>query len=299
MLSIIIPFHNEKENLSILAEELKTSLDKLNEVYEIIFIDDGSTDNGGQAVRELSQKNKEIRLILNKKRFGKGESLAKGILDAKGDTIAFMDADLQDDPADISKFMTKLNEGYDLVNGIRVTRKENFIIKFYSKLGNSFLRFFVQSPFSDINCGFKVFKKEILKENTLYGNNFRFLPLAAYYTGFKVTEVKVNNRLRKYGKSKFGITKPFIGLIDTVTAYFLYRFSEKPLHFFGVIGGTSFSIGFIIALVLSYERIFYGILLYRRPALLFSILLIIVGIQIVMTGMIGELIVYLNKKKVS
>jgi hypothetical protein len=140
-------------------------------------------------------------------------------------------------------------------------------------------------------------KREVLDDIVLYGNNFRFLPLAVYYQGFKVTEVEIRNRPRIHGKSKFGIMKVFIGIFDTMTAYFLYRFAERPLVFFGTIGGIIFSLGFLTALYLSYERIFYNVLLYRRPALQFAVLLIIVGLQIGLTGLIGELIVYLNKRK--
>ncbi|MEO6508856.1 MAG: glycosyltransferase, partial [Patescibacteria group bacterium] len=147
--------------------------------------------------------------------------------------------------------------------------------------------------------GFKALKKEILKDTVFYGNNFRFLPLAAFTQGYKVTEVAVDNRARKYGVPKFGNGKAFIGLIDTITAYFLYKFAEKPLHFFGIIGGVFFVIGFLMALYLTIERVFFGVLLIYRPLLQLAILLIIVGIQIGMTGIIGELIVYLNKKKTS
>jgi hypothetical protein len=155
----------------------------------------------------------------------------------------------------------------------------------------------MSSPVTDINCGFKAMKKEVLDEIAVYGNSFRFLPLTANFRGFKVVELPVINRPRKYGKSKFGPGKIFSGMFDTLRAYFIYQFSEKPLYFFGAIGGSLFLIGFFIGLYLSIERIFFGMLLYRRPALWLAVLLIIVGIQIIMTGMIGELIVYMNKKK--
>ncbi|MBI2641028.1 hypothetical protein HYW87_00310 [Candidatus Roizmanbacteria bacterium] len=163
-------------------------------------------------------------------------------------------------------------------------------------MGNQFVKFFSGSPYSDVNCGFKAFKKSVLKDIVLYGNNFRFLPLWIYYKGYKVTEVKVYNRPRQYGESKFGMGKVIIGLLDTIIAVFLYRFSERPLHFFGTIGALILLPGLAIAAYLTFERIFFGILLYRRPALLYAVLFIIVGLQIVMTGILGELIVYLNKK---
>jgi len=297
MISIIVPFHNEKENLKPLYWEIKEVLAKTDFQYEIIFVDDGSTDGSGAEADEIGAKDNGVKIVRLPKRFGKGKALSAGIDKAKGETLIFMDADLQDNPADIIKFLEKINQGYDLVNGVRKIRKENPIIKIYSKVGNQFLKTFSKSPFADINCGFKALRRKVLNEIALYGNNFRFLPLAAFYQGFRVTEIEVNNRSRRYGKSKFGISKPFIGLIDTITAYFLYKFSEKPLHFFGTIGGIFFTTGFITALILSVEKIFFGVLLYRRPALLLAILLIIVGIQITMTGIIGELIVYQSKRK--
>ncbi|EKE13933.1 MAG: Glycosyl transferase, partial [uncultured bacterium] len=243
-----------------------------------------------------SELNKNIKFIKHRKRLGKGEALKTGIENAIGETIVFMDGDLQDDPEDMSKLIKKINEGNDFVNGIREKRNDSLVIKFYSRIVAWFLKFFLNSPYTDINCGYKAFKKDVVKNFTFYGNNFRFFPLAVFYNGFKVTEINVKNNQRKFGKSKFGPGKLFTGLLDTLTAYFLFKFSEKPLHFFGMIGGALFSIGFLISIYLTIERLFFGVLLYQRPLLQLGILLIIVGIQVVMTGIIGELIVYLNKK---
>jgi glycosyltransferase involved in cell wall biosynthesis len=293
MISIIIPFYNEKESLPILIDQLINQLDGLKKEYEIILVDDGSTDAERQNFKfQISN----FKLLHHKKRLGKGAALKTGIENSSGDIIVFMDADLQDDPKDIHKFLKKINEGYDFVNGIRVNRQENYLVKIYSKTASWFLKTFLHSPFTDINCGFKVFKKEILKDFNFYGNNFRFFPLATFLNGYKVVEISVTNNQRKFGKTKFGKSKIFVGILDTLTAYFLFKFSEKPLHFFGMIGGALFFIGFSISLYLAFERIFFNVLLYRRPLLQFGILLIIVGIQVVMTGIIGELIVYLNKK---
>lgn len=286
MISIIIPFYNEKESLPILIDQLISQLDRLKKEYEIVLIDDGSDDAFAS----------KLKVISHRKRFGKGQALKTGIENSSGDIIVFMDADLQDDPKDILKFLKKINEGYDFVNGIRVNRQENLAVKIYSKIASWFLKTFLHSPFTDINCGFKVFKKEIISDFILYGNNFRFLPLAAFYNGYQVTEIPVNNRARRFGQSKFGTNKLFIGILDTLTAYFLYKFAEKPLHFFGLIGGILFSVGFLISFYLAIERLFFNVLLYRRPILQLGILLIIVGIQVIMTGIIGELVVYLSKK---
>ena len=291
MISIIIPFYNEAENLAILLKEIKTELKKLDREYEVILVDDGSNDS----YKLPSQEN--ISLLIHKKRLGKGQALSTGLNKARGDIIIFMDGDLQDDPADIKKFLSRIEDGVDFVNGIRTERKDSFIVKLYSNLARLFLQKFLKSPYTDINCGFKAFKKEAIDDFTFYGNNFRFLPLSVFLKGYKVDEIKVKNRSRQFGKSKFGAGKLLFGVFDTLTAYFIFKFAENPLHFFGPIGGLFFAIGFIISLYLSIERIFYHVLLYRRPILQLAILLMIVGIQIVMTGIIGELIVYLNQKE--
>jgi len=290
MISIIIPFYNEAQNLAILLKEIKTELKKLNKEYQLILVDDGSTDN----YKLPNQEN--IDLLIHKKRLGKGQALATGLQKAQGEIIIFMDGDLQDDPTDIKKFLSRIEDGADFVNGIRSERQDNFIVKLYSNLARLFLQKFLKSPYTDINCGFKAFKKEVTEGFIFYGNNFRFLPLAVFLKGYDVDEVKVSNRPRQFGKTKFGSGKLLFGIFDTLTAYFIFKFSENPLHFFGPIGGLFFGIGFLIAFYLSFERIFFGVLLYRRPILQLAVLLIIVGIQIIMTGIIGELIVYLNQR---
>lgn len=290
MISIIIPFYNEKESLPVLADQLTKQLK--GRQYEIILIDDGSTDS-----RQQNFQDSNIQIIRHRKRMGKGQALKTGIENSKGDIIVVMDADLQDDPKDLTKFLKKIDEGYDFINGIRQKRHDNFLVKIYSALAAFFLRTFLRSPFTDINCGFKAFKKEVLKDFNFYGNNFRFFPLAVSYAGYKVGEIPVINNPRRHGVSKFGPGKLIFGVFDTLTAYFLYRFSERPLHFFGTIGGAIFFTGFLLSLYLTIERIFFNVLLITRPILWLGLLLIIVGVQIIMTGIIGELIVYLNKKK--
>lgn len=288
MISIIIPFYNEAESIPVLLTEIQN---QVREEHEVILIDDGST-----IPVDRSHLTANTSLFLHRRRQGKGEALRTGVGKAKGDIIIFMDGDLQDDPADIPAFVQKIKEGSYVVNGKRKNRKDSFLVKLYSRIANWFLRFVLHSPFTDINCGFKAFRKEVLEEIPLYANNFRFLPLEASYRGFTCAEIPVLNRERKYGVSKFGSKKLMGGILDTITAYFLYKFAEKPLHFFGTIGGVIFSLGFLISLYLAIERLFFNVLLYRRPILQLGVLLIIVGIQIGMTGLIGELIVYLHKK---
>ncbi|MDP4011339.1 MAG: glycosyltransferase [Candidatus Roizmanbacteria bacterium] len=295
-ISVMIPFHDEKDNLPILIDGLQKELLQTGKKYEILLIDDGSLDTYLPSIQHFVNSD-TIQLIKLNRQMGKGKALAEGIIHASGDAILFMDADLQDDPADISSFIKKIESGYDFVNGHRYTRKDNSIIKLYSLTARWFLHNYLHSPFTDINCGFKMFRKQILEDVALYGNNFRFLPLAAFYEGYRVGEVHVENKPRIHGKSKYGMQKLFVGGIDMLSAYFLYTFADKPLHFFGGVGVALFGIGGLALAWVTYERIFMGVLLYRRPALLYAIFLVILGIQIIMTGIIGELIVYLHNKK--
>ncbi len=295
MISIIIPFHNEKDNLPELITRLQAVLGELKEKSEIVFIDDGSND-GYDTETDLGGRG--LVHLRNRKQLGKGRSLERGFETAKGDVIVFMDADLQDRPEDLPALLGKLEEGFDLVNGWRAKRNDPISKTLPSAIFNAvLLKPLLHSPFHDINCGFKVMRRSVLEEIPLYGDNYRFVPILAFQKGFKVTEVEVEHARRKHGKSKYGFVRIFYGLFDTVTTYFVYRFSEKPLHFFGPIGSSSFFIGLLITVWLSIERLFFGVELYKRPLLLAGIFLMIVGLQVFLTGVLGELIVYIHKSK--
>ncbi|NTU47232.1 glycosyltransferase family 2 protein [Candidatus Roizmanbacteria bacterium] len=293
MISVLIPFHNEKENLPVLIPLLIGVLKKLKQPFEVILIDDGSTDNSLSVI----PKNDYLIVVRHRRRRGKGKALTTGFKASQGDILLFMDADLQDDPADIPLFFSKMKEGYDLVNGWRKERKDSVGKTFPSKIFNFFLlRLLLRSPFHDINCGFKMMRREILQEVPLYGDNYRFLPMWAQREGYKTTEVIVQHHPRKYGVSKYGFWRMFYTIIDIITTYFIFGFVEKPLHFFGPIGVLVGLSGFFTLIYLLVERLFFNMLLYRRPALQIAVLLVIVGVQIIMTGIIGELIVYIHKK---
>lgn len=293
MLSLIIPFHNEKDNLPELTERLLKVLRGTKQKFEIIYVDDGSTDGttpGG--------KHDEVVVLTHPKRFGKGRALTTGFTKAKGATIIFMDADLQDDPDDLPAFIAKIEEGYEFVNGWRATRNDPINKTLPSAIFNYFLLDkLLHSPYHDINCGFKAMKREVLEKNPLYGDNYRFLPFIAYEQGYKIAEVQVQHHARKHGVSKYGFWRMLYGFFDTVTTYFIYRFAEKPLHFFGPIGLVSFTIGSLITFVLGIERIFFGVELYKRPIVLLGMLLIIVGLQVILTGILAELVVYFNNRR--
>ncbi len=295
MISIIIPFHNEKENLPVLLERLEKVLSGLKTKSEIVLIDDGSTDSYD---RNFKDQSSNIKLVTQRKQLGKGRALEVGLEKSKGDVIVFMDADLQDSPEEIPLFIEKIEKGFDLVNGWRKKRNDPISKTLPSSIFNVLiLKPLLNSTFHDINCGFKAMKREVLEEIQLYGDNYRFIPVLAHQRGFKTTEVEVSHSPRMKGKSKYGFARIFYGLFDTLTTYFVFKFSEKPLHFFGPIGGTAFIIGSIITVELTIERLFFGVELYKRPLLLAGIFLIIIGLQVVLTGVLGELIVFLHKSK--
>lgn len=294
MISVLIPFYNEEKNLPILLDRLKAVFAKIDHDYEIILVDDGSLDGSAEAITPVPE---HVSLISHRRQQGKGRALLSAFSHAKGDILVFMDADLEDNPDELPRFITKIEEGYDLVNGARQGRKHNAVIRSYSSLANKLIRKLLRSPFTDINCGYKAIRRPVLEEITLYGNNFRFLPLGAFYEGFHVTEIPVSHTKRIHGVSKFGMGKIFIGFLDTFTAYFLYRFAERPLHFFGIGGGALTLVGAVILAWLGFERIILQHEIYRRPILFLGMLAMIVGVQIIATGFIGELLVYYQKKR--
>lgn len=297
MISIIIPFYNEEKNLEILYKKLEEVLKKIKTEHEIIFVDDGSTDLSRQEILDTTKNNEKVKVIFHKKRFGKGKALESGFVNSKGDLIILMDADMQNDPDDLPAFIDKIGEGFDLVNGYRQIRNDGLDKTFPSKIYNNLITRIFNVKLHDMNCGFKAMKREVLKSISLYGDNYRILPILAKNEGFKIAEITVTHHPRKYGVSKYGFWRMLFGFFDMSAHFFLLKYVEKPLHFFGVAGGFAFFIGMVILIYLGIERLLFQKLLYRRPILFLGILLVTVGMQIVLTGFIGELIVYLDRKR--
>jgi len=293
MISVIVPFKDEAESLRVLLPALAKYVGELGEEYEVLLVSNGSTDGWEQNVPMPNERFKKFSY----RKPDKGRALRRGIAKSSGDILLFMDADLEDEPADIHKFYAKIKQGYDFVNGWRKSRKHSWDKIIPSCIGNTvILRGMLGTKFHDINCGFKMFKRECLQDVVLYGDNFRFLPFVVEKSGFKTTEVVVTHRNRKFGKSKYGFFNRLTVFADILTAYFIFRFAQKPLHFFGAIGMVPLTFGTILLLGLTIQRLFYAVMLHDRPILWGSILLIIVGLQIITTGVIAELMVYLFKK---
>ncbi len=290
MLSIVVPVFNEEESLASFYKELTLSL-KREENYEIIFVDDGSTDNSLDSLKEVAQKDKAIRIYSFRKNQGKAEALTLGFEKAKGDVIVTLDADLQDKPNQISLLREKLNFGFDLVSGWRKDRKDAFRYVVLSKIFNYLARLLWGVKLHDYNCGLKIYKAECAKSLHLYGGLHRFIPLLAYQQGFRVAEVPVVHQKRQFGKSKYGISKVWKDLPDIFTMFFLSKYGKRPMHFFGIIGFTFLLIGSGILTYLTAVKIFYGEGIGNRPILFLGMLLVLGGFQVLFTGFLADLII--------
>ncbi len=290
--SILVPLYNEEESLRPLVQEIKKSVEKLQIDYEILFVDDGSTDKSLGIIKELARNDNRIRYVSFRKNYGKSAALDVGFKNVKGDVIITMDADLQDDPAEIPNLLKKLQEGYDLVSGWKKIRFDPFIKKYSSRFFNYVTRLLTGIKLHDFNCGLKAYRKKVVKELDIHGELHRYIPVLADWKGFKVSEIVVKHHPRRYGKTKFGISRFFKGFLDLITVIFTTRYIQRPMHVFGLVGGIFFVIGVLINFYLSYEWFFEGQYIKNRPLFFLGILLIIVGIQFFSVGLLGEIMVH-------
>lgn len=295
MLSIVVPVFDEEESLSHFYRELTHEVKKITSDFEIIFIDDGSTDESLKILQNLAKKDKKIKIYSFRRNHGKAEALTCGFQKAKGELIVTLDADLQDKPSEIKKLINKQKEGYDLVSGWRQNRKDSFAKVIFSKTFNFFASVFWGVKLHDLNCGLKLYSKEAALSLNLYGGMHRFIPLLVAEQGFLVTEVSITHYTRRYGTSKYSAVKILTQSPDMMTMFFLSKFSKRPLHFFGFIGAVLFGLGILISLYLSIIH-FQGEAIGRRPLLFLGMLLIISGLQIAFTGLIADLILNVQSK---
>lgn len=290
-ISVIIPLYNEEENIQILHERLTNVLINLNEDYEIIYVDDGSTDKTPDYLEKIQSLDRHVLVISLRRNFGQTAAFAAGFDFARGDVVITMDGDLQNDPKDIPKLL-ELIKDYDLVSGWRKDRKDPFFTRrLPSIIANWLISKVTGVKLHDYGCSLKAYRKEVIKNLRLYGEMHRFIPAVASWYGIKVTEVETTHHPRLRGKSKYGISRTIKVILDLITVKFLQSFSTKPMQFFGPMGVLFGITGTGISLYLSLEKIIKGTSIGNRPLLLLGALLIIVGVQFVGLGLLGEMIV--------
>lgn len=290
LVSVVIPLLNEEENINILYDELKGVLVNLEHKHEIVFVDDGSTDSSLEILETLQAKDDNIIIVTFRKNFGQTAAMAAGFDYANGDVIITMDADLQNDPHDIPLLLEKMAEGNDVVTGWRYDRKDKFLSRRVpSIIANKLISITTGVSLHDYGCTLKAFHRDVIKSVKLYGEMHRFIPAVASGMGIDFTEVKVNHRARRFGSSKYGISRTIRVILDLMTVKFLLSYSTRPIHIFGFLGLLSGGVGFLLALLLSIQKLFFQMPLADRPLLLLSVMLIFIGFQFITMGLLAEL----------
>ena len=289
MLSVVVPVYNEERSVELLYDEIAAALDPLDHEWEAVFVDDGSTDGSFAALTRLHSRAANVRVVRLRRNFGKAAALAAGFAQASGDVIATLDADGQDDPAELPRLLAKLDEGYDLVSGWKVRRRDPWRRRLVSRVFNAVTGWISGVRLHDMNCGFKAYRAEVVRGLPLYGELHRFIPVLAHERGYRVTELAVNHRPREHGRSRYGIERYLRGFFDLITVTFMGRYRHRPLHLFGGLGLALGGIGFLICVYLTVLW-FAGNAIGHRPLLTLGVLLVVVGMQFLSLGLIGEMI---------
>lgn len=289
-LSVVIPVYNEAKNIPILLEELRAAIESSGFSCEVLAIDDGSQDETYTLLKEIAAKWPALKVVRLRKNFGQTPALSAGFDLAEGDIIVTMDGDLQNDPRDIPSLIHKIKEGYDIVSGWREKRQDPFLSRrLPSLVANRMISWVTGVNLHDYGCTLKAFRKEVAKQIRLYGEMHRFIPAIASWMGVAIAEIPVNHRSRRFGRSKYGISRTIRVLLDLITVKFLLTYSTRPIHVFGLWGVLSGLAGFSLAGFLTIQRLFFDVPLSNRPILLLAILLIFIGIQFISIGLLGEL----------
>lgn len=288
---IVVPVYEEAESIAFLATEIRTSCEDAGLSFEVWLIDDGSKDDSWSEILRQCEADDRFKGVRLRRNYGKSAALAAGFEQVQARVVITMDADLQDDPGEIPHLVTAIDEGLDLVSGWKKRRKDPWTKTIPSRFFNLVTRIVSGIRLHDFNCGLKAYRLEVIKTIKIYGEMHRYLPLLAKWEGFsQIGERRVNHRGRQYGRSKFGFERYVRGCLDLVTVTFLTRFGARPMHFFGSMGLLAFLGGFIISLWITIDKFTYGNPVGDRPSLLLGILLIMVGVQFMCTGFLGDLI---------
>ena len=291
-ISFVIPALNEAESLPELIDGIRSNIPE-GMMYEIIVINDGSTDNTEEVVHCIAADDPAVHLISHRKNFGKAAALETGFHESTGGIVITMDADLQDDPSEIPRFIGKLNEGYDLVSGWKKDRQDPLEKRLPSKLFNAYVSNMSGIKLHDFNCGFKAYRRIVIESIDIYGDLHRYIPCLAAQKGFRIAEIPVHHNKRQHGKSKYGIERYFHGFFDAMTVFFLMRFEEQPMYLFGKLGFLSGLSGFIICIYFTVLW-FMGNDIGYSPILILGILFLVASILLFSLGLLGELFVKVN-----
>ncbi len=298
MISVVVPLRDEERTVALLYDEVRAALEPLARPWEVVYVDDGSTDGSWAALTLLHAAHENIRVVRLRRNFGKATALQAGFAEAAGNVIVTMDADLQDDPAEIPRLLAKLDEGFDLVSGWKTRRRDPLSRRIVSKIFNGVTGWLSGVHLHDMNCGLKAYRAEAVQGLRLYGELHRFIPVLAHHRGFRVAELAVNHRAREHGRSRYGLERYVRGFLDLLTVSFLGRYRTRPLHLFGGLGLLLGSLGsgvllYMVALKLGGEAI------GGRPLLVLGVLLVVVGLQFFSLGLIAEMVTRQHEERTS
>jgi len=289
VISVVVPVHEEERTVALLFDELQAALDPLGQPWEAVFVDDGSTDGSFAALTRLHNLHDNVRVVRLRRNFGKAAALAAGFANAEGEVVVTIDADLQDDPAEIPRLLAKLDEGFDLVSGWKAHRRDPITRRALSRIFNWVTGRVSGLRLHDLNCGLKAYRAEVVQGLRLYGELHRFIPVLAHYRGHRIAELPVNHRPREHGRSRYGVERYLRGFLDLLTVSFIGRYRYRPLHLFGGLGLGLGALGLAVLVYLTILKI-GGEAIGRRPLLILGVLLVVVGLQFFSLGLISELI---------
>jgi glycosyltransferase involved in cell wall biosynthesis len=290
--SVVLPVYNEEENINLQYQNITKNLDPLKINYEIIFVDDGSTDRSFELIKQIAGKDGRVRAVRFRRNFGQTAAMSAGINHSTGEIIVFMDSDLQNDAEDIKRLLDKIHEGYDVVSGWRVDRKDKLISrKIPSKIANWLIAKVSGVPLHDLGCSLKAYRGDVIRQVKLYGEMHRFIPVHASWVGARITEIPVSHHERIYGESKYGIIRTFKVMLDLITVKFMGSYSTKPIYIFGGIGFILFALSIVSFCAVLAMKILLNHSMIRNPLLLLTIMLILLSVMLILLGILAEILI--------